>query len=75
MPPCYPASWLVFPKPFHASDAEIQAIYNLYHNNPNFNGNGNYRTIPPAPATPVFGSGYFHLNSPTSSSSLNGVSA
>lgn len=47
IPPCAPASWFVFPKVFSASADQIQTIYNLYHNNPNFLGNGNYRDVQP----------------------------
>lgn len=49
IPPCNPASWLVFPTVYHASEAQIQAIYDLYHNNPKFKGSGNYRAVQAQP--------------------------
>lgn len=46
MPNCLEnANWYLIKNVFEATSDEINFFTNLYHNNPNFKGDGNYREL------------------------------
>ena len=46
MPECNEnTDWYLIKKVFNATIAEIDFFTNLYHNNPDFTGDGNYREL------------------------------
>ena len=46
MPTCDEiANWYLMKNVYNASNQQIQFFTELYHNNPNFQGDGNYRAI------------------------------
>lgn len=46
MPTCDEnTNWYLIKQIFEATEAEINYFSDLYHNNPNFKGDGNYREI------------------------------